>query len=151
MGMNLGNLLIAAFVGLFVVLALAGGISNFDTPAFANSLNASGIGTANALNTQVWSPLNQTTLGVNGSFNAQVQTFTGFAFVLPNFGAVINIMLNLPRIFILSFSTAIGAVPTPGSITGYVMPLFTSFLGTFVIIAGVDLWMKGDLLRVGDG
>lgn len=141
---------VAAFLIVILIIAIAPGLQKFTTANFSNAISVSGSGTANSLNVEVWSPLQNTTLNKNNTgFFAQVNQFTGYAFVLPNIGLVVETFLNVPRIIAISLSTALSVLPLPDGIASVGISLFITFCLIFAVSVFISLWMKADLLKLG--
>lgn len=155
MGFNIGNMMISASLIIIIIAAIAPGVANFTSSSYANNLTSNNNQTENAIYTQVWSPL-KTTSGAgsrnstSGFFTNIAQSgFSGYAFIFPNLGLIVNTMLQIPSIIGKAISTSLSVLPLPSNLTSIAISGFITFTLTFIVIAFISVWMKGDILNVG--
>lgn len=114
----------------------------------ANQLNETAYNETQTFNTSVYGSLSNTLLGkqTNGNYTgglfANVDLFTGLAFVVNGFGFVILSLLNVPSMFIIYLSVGLAYSPVPINMQAILIKALLEVMLVGVFALALSMWMK---------
>jgi len=143
-------MVVSVLFTVMVIFLLSAGITTYDTPNVANQYVGVAVGSANGINSQVFNPIqvssnavqtNNQTNRTHGFF-AQIQVFTGLAFVFDGIGNIILALLNLPIMIqtIMVLPLTLLGFATPQVIT--ILTLFRELIVFVILMVGISAWLK---------
>lgn len=148
MAITIYKILLAGIAAVVFIVLLSGGIFYYDSPQVATQLNATAFVAGGAYSSNVFNPINNTAFGganhTSGLF-ANVNVFTGAAFVFGAIGQVGLSLLNAPRTIIYLIATPLGILGWPISSIALLLSLFAGLLIFIVVIVLISSWQKYNL------
>lgn len=140
---NLYKLVVASLMASIIMVFLGSTIFQNAPPSIAKQFNYTAYNTSDTLANYVFTPTQKIATGTPGAgLNSNVTVFTGVAFVMNGFGALIKTLLNLPVIFSYMISESLTVIGIPIVPTNMVVSEVSAFIDFVLIVLGISIYMK---------